>query len=76
MRVKVNRMATVEITANGSAYNIESGSNLQDFLKSLGLAPETVVVEYNRKALSHSQFDSVLLNAGDSLEIVRIVAGG
>ena len=76
MDVKVDPMATVEITANGSPYKIESGISLHDFLKSLGQAPETVVVEYNRRALSHSQFETIMLHAGDSLEIVRIVAGG
>lgn len=66
----------MQIHANGAAYAIEDGTPLSDFLTSRGLAPQRVVVERNGEALTPSEAKSVLLEDGDQLEIVRIVAGG
>ncbi len=41
-----------------------------------GLLPRSVVVEHNGEAVAPSEFARRLLNAGDRLEIVKIVAGG
>ena len=41
-----------------------------------GLLPRSVVVEHNGEAVAPSEFSMRQLNAGDRLEIVKIVAGG
>jgi thiamine biosynthesis protein ThiS len=40
------------------------------------LPPRSVVVEHNGEAVAPSEFSRRQLNAGDRLEIVKIVAGG
>jgi len=40
------------------------------------MLPRSVVVELNGKAVSPSEFCDLQLNEGDSMEIVKIVAGG
>ena len=64
------------ITANGP--NIDTGLpvSLHDFLKAQGMLPRSVVVELNGEAEPPSEFVQRQRNAGDSMEIVKVVAGG
>ena len=64
------------ITANGRSFTVAEGTPLPDFIRSLDLPPEQVVVEYNGEALSPSESARVALKPGDRLELVRVVAGG
>ncbi len=68
--------ATIRITANGAVHTPPAGQRLDAFLESLGLAPQRVIVERNRAALTPSEARATILAEGDTLEIVRIVAGG
>ena len=67
-------MATV--TANGESFEVALPCSLEAFLVQRDLLPKSVVVERNGEAVAPSEFASVELGDGDSLEIVRIVAGG
>ena len=67
-------MATV--IANGKETDVNIPSTVDEFLQELDLPPRSVVVELNGEALTPSSFTEQQLQAGDRLEIVRIVAGG
>lgn len=65
------------VKANGR--ELESNSipcSLEKFLTEQGLLPKSVVVELNGNAMSPSEFKDHLVQDGDSMEIVNIVAGG
>jgi thiamine biosynthesis protein ThiS len=64
------------LIANGQAIETALPCSLQDFLKAQNLLPRSVVVEHNGEAVAPSEFAQRQLQAGDRLEIVRIVAGG
>lgn len=64
------------ITANGKEFEIEDGTPLPNFLESIGHKVGLVIVERNKEALSPSEAADVTLEEGDTLEIVKIVAGG
>jgi thiamine biosynthesis protein ThiS len=64
------------ITANGKRMEAELPCSLEDFLVAQKLPPRSVVVEHNGMAVAPSEFAGRRLGAGDSLEIVKIVAGG
>ncbi len=66
----------VQIVANGKTFNVSEGISLPQFLESINLSIKNVVVERNRIALSPMDAKNTLIEDGDSLEIVRIVAGG
>ena len=66
----------MKIFANDSEFEVNSGCSLSDFLESIGYQIGLVVVERNRQALSPSEATNTILEAGDRLEIVKIVAGG
>ncbi|AWT59811.1 MAG: hypothetical protein DF168_01006 [Candidatus Moanabacter tarae] len=66
----------IEIFANGESFNLEKGTLLPDFIESLNLDLDRVIVELNKGALSPTEATNIELKRGDILEIVRIVAGG
>ena len=69
-------IVTVKVTANGQDAEATVPCTLEEFLRSQGLHPRSVVVELNGLAISPSNFTSRELRDGDRLEIVKIVAGG
>lgn len=66
----------IEITANGQSHQVEPGCPLPAFLEARQLSPKRVVIEYNGQALTPAEALQTTLREGDTLEIVRIVAGG
>ena len=66
----------MKITANDTEFEIDNDCRLPDFLESIGHKVGLVVVERNREALSPSEAKNAILQEGDQLEIVKIVAGG
>ncbi len=69
-------MSTPTVIANGHEVPAALPCALESFLIAQGLLPRSVVVELNGEAVSPSEFPQRQLNAGDRLEIVKIVAGG
>lgn len=65
-----------QVVANGRSVAVNLPCSLEQFLLARGLPPRSVVVELNGEAVPPSEFARRLLQAGDRLEIVRIVAGG
>ncbi|WOO42845.1 sulfur carrier protein ThiS [Rubellicoccus peritrichatus] len=66
----------ISIIANGDKIESQPGKPLPELITELGLAPDKVVVERNRAALTPAELRETSLEDGDVLEIVRIVAGG
>jgi thiamine biosynthesis protein ThiS len=64
------------VTANGQETAVQLPCSLEEFLVAQRLLPRSVVVEHNGQAVAPSEFSKRHLQAGDRLEIVRIVAGG
>ena len=64
------------LTANGKEVETKLPCSLEEFLVAQKLLPRSVVVEHNGEAVAPSEFCKRQLNAGDRLEIVKIVAGG
>jgi thiamine biosynthesis protein ThiS len=64
------------IIANGKPIATQFPCSIEEFLLAQKLLPRSVVVEHNGNAVAPSEFFKHQLNAGDKLEIVKIVAGG
>jgi thiamine biosynthesis protein ThiS len=64
------------IIANGKSVTTQLPCSIETFLTAQKLLPRSVVVEHNGEAVAPSEFSGRILNAGDRLEIVKIVAGG
>lgn len=73
-RFAVNK--TTKVIANGQEIAAQLPCTIEEFLVAQKLLPRSVVVEHNGDAVAPSEFSNRTLNAGDRLEIVKIVAGG
>jgi thiamine biosynthesis protein ThiS len=67
---------TTRVVANGKPIDVPLPCSIEAFLISQGLLPRSVVVEHNGEAVAPSEFSGRQLQAGDRLEVVKIVAGG
>ena len=65
-----------EVIANGERVAANVPCSLESFLVAQKLLPRSVVVEHNGEAVAPSEFARRMVQAGDRLEIVKIVAGG
>ena len=64
------------VLANGKQVQVRLPCTVYDFLLEQKFLPRCVVVEHNGEALAPSEFAGRELQAGDRLELVKIVAGG
>jgi thiamine biosynthesis protein ThiS len=64
------------VVANGRRLESPLPCSIREFLVAQQLLPRSVVVEHNGEAVAPSEFAHRQLQAGDRLEIVKIVAGG
>ena len=64
------------LIANGQPVAAQLPCSLEEFLVAQNLLPRSVVVEHNGEAVAPSEFSQRRLQAGDRLEIVKIVEGG
>ncbi len=64
------------LTLNGQARPVEDGASLSDLLASLQLGEKLVLVELNGQPVERIDFPETKLGDGDTIEIVRMVAGG
>ena len=69
-------MRDIEITINGDKRSVPAGLDLSGLLAHLGLAPEIVVVEHNRRIVRRAELAGVPIAWGDTIEIVHFVGGG
>ncbi|MFA6448838.1 MAG: sulfur carrier protein ThiS [bacterium] len=67
---------TIEVTINGDKRSVPAGLTVNGLLDHLNVKKAAAVVEHNRTVLKQRENDVVMINEGDTLEIVRFVGGG
>ena len=66
----------IDISVNGRALRVPTGSTLAKLLESLGLDRARVAVEVNLRVVPRAEHETLRLNHGDKLEVVTFVGGG
>ena len=69
-------VATIGIEVNGEARRVPEGATAASLVADLGLRPELVAVEVNRRLVRRAERGERRLEAGDQVEIVTLVGGG
>ena len=64
------------LTVNGEARDLEESMSLIALLESFSLNPEATAVQLNDDILEREMFPEIMLNDGDTVELIRIVGGG
>jgi thiamine biosynthesis protein ThiS len=68
--------ATIEVVINGKAATVPRGSTVLELVQSLGIKPDRVAVELDRRIVKQREWAATVLNAGAEVEIVHFVGGG
>ena len=66
----------IALRVNGRDVELDSPTPLLAYLDELGVNSKAVAVELNGVIIDRDSYPTTLLNAGDVVEIVRMVGGG
>jgi len=66
----------MNIILNGKEYRTTGVVSIAELLRELKQDPGRVVVELNSAIIPRQQYQTVSVNDGDKIEIVRLVGGG
>jgi len=66
----------IVLQVNGKQIQLENATPLLAYIAKLGVDPRAVAVEHNGTILERAAYESITLNEGDTVEIVRMVGGG
>ena len=72
----MNNLNVAKIQLNGSAYEINNETNLNQLLKKLKIKKNKVAIEVNGVIVEKNKYPKVILNRGDKVEIVHFIGGG
>ena len=64
------------ITLNGDRFELEQALSVTALLEKLEIDPRRVAVEHNLSIIKRQTFDRVVVDEGDTVEIVNFVGGG
>ncbi len=64
------------IQLNGDPFDLDGPISVAALLASLQIDPRRVAVELNLVVLKRAAFETTIVQAGDSMEIVNFVGGG
>ncbi len=66
----------ISVTINGSETELDGPIGLIEYLESKDLAERKVAVAVNGVIVRRPEYESIVIQAGDRLEIVRPAGGG
>jgi thiamine biosynthesis protein ThiS len=66
----------MEVRINGEKRIFDMPLTVSGLLDSLGINPQSVVVERNLQIVARSKMDQEPIENGDTLEIIKLVSGG
>ncbi len=65
----------MNIQLNGQEQQVKA-TTVAELLLELGLEGRMIAIERNREVVSRSQYEQLLLQANDRIEIVHMIGGG
>ena len=72
----MNNLNVAKIQLNGSSYEINDETNLNQLLNKLKIQKTKVAIELNGVIVEKNKYPKVILNKGDEVEIVHFIGGG
>ena len=72
----MNNLNVAKIQLNGSSYEINNKTNLNQLLDKLKIQKTKVAIEVNGVIVEKNKYPKVILNKGDRIEIVHFIGGG
>jgi thiamine biosynthesis protein ThiS len=69
-------MVAMQIRLNGKMREVAEGISIRRLLDELELHPMRVAVQRNQDIIKRDRYEEVILQPGDTVEILTIMAGG
>ncbi|MCH7815833.1 MAG: sulfur carrier protein ThiS [Proteobacteria bacterium] len=66
----------MQVIVNGNAQELEANSNLRQLLQKMGIGKGRIAIEINGEIVPRNTFPRLILQSGDSIEIVQAIGGG
>ena len=66
----------MKVVINGETKEISKQFSLLELLKEFSLPSERIAIELNREVVRKKDWESILVNEADKIEIVHFVGGG
>jgi len=66
----------MKITCNGETKEVTPNTTLVSFISGMDLNPDTVVAECDGRIIKRDEYDTLVLQEGNVLELIRFVGGG
>ena len=66
----------MQITLNGEHFELDQPLSVTALLARLEIDPRRVAIEHNLEIIKRQRFPEVVVNDGDTVEIVNFVGGG
>lgn len=76
MRVRLPNLRFVKATINGEERELPDGTTVAALLAQLGAPQSGIAVACNDRVVRKGEFASRVIADGDTLEIIKAVAGG
>lgn len=68
--------ATMKLEINGESRSVPASASVRELLENLGIKPDRIAVELNRRIIRRQDWDQTALKDLDKVEIVQFVGGG
>ena len=72
----MNNLNVAKIQLNGTSYEINDGTNLNELLNKLKIKKNKVAIEVNGEIVERNKYTNLILNKHDKVEIVHFIGGG
>ena len=66
----------MRITLNGESKEVPEQLTIGGLIRHVKLIPELMVAEVNERIYKRDQYESVVIQSGDVVELLRFVGGG
>ena len=66
----------IKLQLNGQTIDYPTDKTIADLVERHHLSPKTILVECNGVALHRGEWAEILLQDGDRIEFIKVVAGG
>lgn len=66
----------IHVTINGRDLDLPEPISLEDYIEQRGLAGRRLAAAHNGNVIPRDEYREVMIDDGDTLEIVRPVGGG
>jgi thiamine biosynthesis protein ThiS len=67
---------SISISVNGRPRELSADSSLTSLIEALGIDRRMIALAHNGDVVPRDRYDQVVLQDGDTVEVVRMVGGG